>query len=252
MLYLSVVLCGVAAMPVVFSRLEHLGGWVVLPCVGVFVVAFTLAVWVANLRKRGRCRSIGERLLPMGYEFIDKPSDGLKEQFFAPYVPLAEWMNLKTGSKGIEWMAIFQEGSEGMRLFEYEFTTGSGKSTQIHIYTVVAWPASGTGLKGAALGNLAGFRAAKMSWWWRRVWKKRSLDLPEYGHALKKWVFTGNAETGRRFLNDAVMRELASSPMGESWFIGGGWVCCLCEDPLDAENVLRFVERARGVFRMAG
>lgn len=49
-------------------------------------------------------------------------------------------MNLQRGAAGLEWIAMLPEGDEAMRLFEYEFTTGSGRSTQIHMYTLAGWP----------------------------------------------------------------------------------------------------------------
>lgn len=226
--------------------------WVFAPALAVFLLTLGIGWRVTNSLKRARFRKIGQRLLPMGYEFVSEPSDGLKEEFFQPFAPLAGWMNLQRGAAGLEWIAMRSEEDQAMRLFEYEFTTGSGKSTQIHMYTLVGWSAEGTAVKGAALGRLAGFRTFPARWGQRRFWKKHALKVPEFDRSLPGWVFTGDESTGRRFLTEEVVKELRAAPKGESWFIGGGWVCCLYQNPLDPEDLLRFVARARRVYSLAG
>jgi hypothetical protein len=208
-----------------------------------FFVALALAYIVTSRLKRGRFMRISATLSPMGFDLEMKPDAERKKAFFAPLEPLAKWMDLRFGADGIEWFGT-RTGKQGeVRLFEYEYVTGTGKGTQIHMRTIIAFPADRQVPSGCALGRLDGFRAARMSWWTRRLWAKHSLKDGVLGQ-LVGWVFTGNAETGRLFLTAGVRDQLRSAPPGESWYVGGGWVCCVYSDPLGPQDLVKFMDRA--------
>ncbi|MBX3743594.1 MAG: hypothetical protein KF712_21590 [Akkermansiaceae bacterium] len=216
-----------------------------------FFVALALAYVVTGRLKRGRFRRISGTLTPMGFDLALKPGPEGKKEFFAPLEPLQKWMDLRPGADGIEWFGT-RTGQHGeVRLFEYEYVTGTGKGTQIHMRTIVAFPADRQVPTGCALGRLDGFRVARMSWWTRRLWAKHSLKDGVFGR-LDGWVSTGDAETGRLFLSPGVMDQLRSAPRGESWYIGGGWVCCVYDDPLEPQDLVKFMDRAWHVFSAAG
>ena len=232
--------------PMVAYGTKDTSPWLFGLAILIFIISLVIATFVTGALKRGRFRRIADYLRPKGIELVLKPSEEQREAFLAPLERLKDWMDLRMGPKGIEWYAEVSHPQGAMRLFEYEYTAGR----QIHMITIVGWPASRTDLPVAALGSLDGFKAWRMTRWMRSIlWRKYDLKDEGFGEMGKRWQLTGSAASGLRFLSPAVRELLESSPLGETWYIGGGWVCCYYGQPLDPENMAKFIDRAETVLR---
>lgn len=215
------------------------------------VLMMVLAAIIVRRRDRRRQQRIAERLATQGFQFNLKPSPEDKAAFYAPLAPLQSSLGLDRGAEAFQWFAV-QEHSQGqVRLFEYQYFTGSGKTLQEHNRTVLVWPATHTDLPGACLGHHPGVVAIRFDWLQRRVHRKAELQDPRLKQLARKWSLFGNAETAARFFTPAVRAELDRSPRGENWSLGGGWACCAFRGLFDVDNLERFQERARQILTLA-
>jgi hypothetical protein len=255
-LWLTLLLLGVAGqLAVMFvlhgwkHRLPH-EAWILVIGILPFVFMTFLAAAILRRRNRQRQQRIAERLKPQGFQFNLTPSPEEKAAFYAPLAPLQSALGLDRGAEALQWFAVQDHPQGQVRLFEYQYFTGSGKTMQEHSRTVLVWPATHPDLPGAALGHLPGLVAIRFDWLQRRVHRKAELQDPRFTALARRWSLFGNAETAARFFTPAVRAELDRSPRGENWSLGGGWVCCAVRNLLDAENMERFQERARQILTL--
>lgn len=124
--------------------------------------------------------------------------------------------------------------------------TGSGRAAQLHPRTILAIPAAL-----AELGGLPGLQVARLPRLERYALRKAELRDARFADCARDWWLHGDAETAARFLTPAMRAEMARSPMGETWCIGGGWACCIFRGFLDAKNLAAFQERTMRVLTTA-
>jgi hypothetical protein len=135
-------------------------------------------------------------------------------------------------------------------LFEHLYITGSGKTTQEHIHTVIGMEAAdrssfGFSVSGSLILNRPRIGA-------RRFLKRSPRCIETRDREFDRtWISRGDAHTLASFVNERVKHELHESPRGESWHVGGGWVCCGFDGPLGPVDVVRFVDRSRQILDMA-
>lgn len=185
-------------------------------------------------------------LLPAnGFRCVLGPGTAQREAFLAPLRHLEPGLDLRNSPAGLEWMAELEMAGGKVLLFEFEFATGSGKTSRVHVRTVLAVSA---GI--AEIGRLPGFVAVRLPWLERRAVRKSEMQSSALAAIAKAWSLFGDAATGARFFTQRVQEELARSPKGESWCIGGGWACCVFRDYLDADNLAVFLERSQRVMTM--
>ncbi len=217
---------------------------------GFFVGMILLAVLITGRIQRGRRRRIADRLGVQGWNFNLHPAEAEKSAFLAPLEHLLPSLDLRIGPGGLIWLATMETATGTARLFEYEFVTGSGKTAQVHQRTVLAWPAGDPALPGASLGHLPGFKATRFGWLERRAVRKEELKDPAFADLAEHWSFFGDAGTGARFLTPAVRAELDRAPQGESWGVGGNFVCMVFRHFMDAENLTFFLDRFRQIMKL--
>jgi len=250
-LWVMINLGGVLVMSVLFATLsrngwaERLGGWMVL--VGVLPIAFSVlfALLITNRLNRARVASLVRPLELAGFSVTQSPSTDEKARFGASVEALMSALAFRYGAPGIQWFAVETRNTPPALLFEHEYVTGSGKSTQVHNHTVFAWPSSHPKLRSGPLAGRDAFGLGKFPWILRRIYKDRELDDPAFAELRKSWTAFGNAETGKLFLTDHVRNVLQQSPTGEQWFVGAGWIACCFRGTLDAENIELFLKHAR-------
>lgn len=213
-------------------------GFHVALALGPFVVAFVgMLVWVL-MRNRARKRVIAELLTSDGFTTTLKPDLASATTLFTP---IAHVRSIITrGPEYINWMASQDLGPGAqVRVFEHEYTTGSGKSTQVHQHTVVAWPAP------AGWPMVELHRTGGLQRWWDR--RRGRLDI-EVGQEQfdKMWrVACANEDFVKAMLAGDARTVLTNSPKGESWIIGHGHVCCIAKGVLDIHNLRLFINRSR-------
>jgi hypothetical protein len=226
-----------------FGQLDWRGPTLVLlPLIGLVVV-----VMVRNaLNQRARRKQVVARMELLGFRCLLKPDDAEKAAFFSPVQHLASAIGLRDTPRCIKWLARRDAPGGQILLFEAEYETGSGKSTQQHPRTILAVPAAL-----AEIGGLPGLVVARRSRLERYSLRKSELRDARFADCAREWTLHGDAETAVRFLTPAIRAEMAHSPMGEMWCMGGGWACCICRGFLDAKNLVAFQERAMRVLTTA-
>jgi hypothetical protein len=234
---------------------KRFGAWVIVPCLLPFIGAVVFGWWLLRRLNRQRIARVAARLRPLGFEIEERPvANGNAAGFFAPLESILSPFALRLGSAGIAWFAG-QSASAGpvrCRLFEHEFTTGSGKTTQVHQHTIIAWPAGHGDLAGSDVAARPWFFMGRFPWLKRRVMRKHELDDPALVDLAKVWSLQGDGATGRHFLTPSVRARLAESPRGEQWSIGHGWVIAAFDGTLDKRAIERMLTHCRSVIAASG
>ncbi|MGE0153164.1 MAG: hypothetical protein AB7R90_11150 [Reyranellaceae bacterium] len=209
------------------------------PVLVLLVLAVMLLVaFVWSARKQGARRRLAvARLEALGFHCSLKPDDAEKAAFFAPLQHLAGWIGLRKAPGCIQWLAQRNVSGAQVLLFEAAYLTGGRQVTE-HPRTILAIPAAL-----AEIGGLPGLLVARLPRLERHALRQSELRDARFADCAKDWRLQGDAETAARFLTPAMRAEMARSPMGEMWCIGGGWACCVFRGFLDAENLATFQER---------
>lgn len=218
-----------------FGQFDWRGPMLVL--LGLAVVLVAVLVW-GSLSHRARRKRVVARMASLGFRCSLKPDDAEKAAFFSPVQHLARWIDLRNTPGCIEWLAQRDVPGGQVLLFEAEYVTGTGRTTQQHPRTILAIPAAL-----AEIGGLPGLLVARLRRLERYAWRKSELRDARFADCARDWWLSGDAETAARFLTPAMRAEMARSPTGEMWCIGGGWACCVFRGFLDAENLVAFQER---------
>jgi hypothetical protein len=243
-LWLFLVLLGVAGQGVAMvfaSAHKHLlphEAWILPIGVVPFLLMFFVAVAVLRARDRARQRKILARLQVLGFAITPNPSQEQKAAFLAEIAPLQRGLQLYGDANSLRWLAVQDHPAGRTIVFEYQYITGCGKSAQEHNRTVVL------GTTTAPTGILV---AVRYGWLERRAVRSAELKVPELHDVARKWSLFGDAGLGSRFLTPTVRSELTRSPQGETWYLGNGWIGCGFRHLLDANNMVRFLERTRSV-----
>jgi len=224
---------------------ERLGWGILLLGAIPMILALIFGAWMLRRLNRQRVGVVATLLGGMGFRLTVNPGSVEQNEFGAPISHLLPALGLRTGTAGIQWFGIRGQGPTALRLFEHEFVVGSGKSTQVHHNTVVAWPAGHAELGDPTLAMSPWFALARMSWLMRRTMRDQELKDAEFADLAKDWCVWGDAGTGARFLTPAVRTQLQESPRGEAWYVGAGWVCCAFNGTLTAKNLERFLAHTR-------
>jgi len=235
----------IALMALLNPYRDQLQAWI-LPIAGVpFLLALFVAVWITRRRTRRRIKRIAEALRPEQVDFVDEPSDAIR-QLVAPHMAgLQNAFNLRDGVTNIVWVAYNSQ----MLLFEHEFTTGSGRNIQVHTHTVIALAPHPELPQEQQLGYQAWFWARRLRFGQGRVLKAQwgaefEIGDPEFD---KLWALYGSPETAQTVLTQPVRQLLLNSPKGETWFVGNGWVAIGYDGNLTDTNFLAMLKHARSV-----
>lgn len=226
-----------------FGQLDWRGPVLVLLLLAVAFVA--VLVWSARTQ-RARRRLAVARLQSLGFRCSLKPDDAEKAAFFSQVQHLARAIDLRSTPGCIEWLAQLEVSGAPVLLFEAVYVTGSGRVTQDHPRTILAIPAALAEI--GALPGLLVWRPRRLQ---RYALRKSELRDARFADLARDWRLQGDAETAARFLTPAMRAEMARSPTGEMWCIGGGWACCIFRGFLDAKNLAAFQERALRVLTTA-
>ena len=227
------------------TKHRHWGLLMLVACLP-FFAALAVAVFMDRRMKRLRRLAIAARLASMGYDVTLQPTDKDKEVFFQRVAVFKNALDLRTGPAGVKWAAFRNPPGGGQELVgEYEFTTGSGKSTVEHTRTFALfpdrWPDHG--------GTPAGWHAAavihRLGKLARRLSRKQGNKDPSFSRLERHWAIYGDTSTAQRILTPRFCELLASSPGNEIWCLGGDLLCCGCQAPLNAENLVLFLDRLK-------
>lgn len=211
-----------------------------------FFLALTLAVFVDIRMKRKRRGAIADQLVPMGYDVTLEPTDKDKEVFFGRIAVFKNALDLRIGPAGVKWAAFRNPPGGGQELLgEYEFITGSGRSTVEHtrLFAILPdrWPDHG----GTPVGWHCGAVIRRQGKFARRLYRKQENKDPSLAGLEPHWAIFGDTATAQRILTPRFTDLLAASPKNEIWCIGGDLLCCGFQAPLDAENFAIFLERVK-------
>ena len=253
-LFVSILLFPMAAiwLTEVTWGIERAGGWA-LAIAGGSGLAAVLMLMVAYSRAMKRLRHrIAEALEQRGFRAAPDPSAEGKAAAFVPVAHLEGWLGLRLGAEGINWWAL-RDAPEGKTLvFEHSYVTGSGRTTQQHDHTVVAWPSTASSPRGAWLGSAGELWMVKAPLGMRRALERQGEELPLADERLDKpWVVFGHEAVALAFLTPEVRERLSASPRGECWLFGKESVACAYKGSFAPDELLRFLDWAGEVLDRA-
>ncbi len=219
--------------------------WLVVPMALAFLGGLAVAVWRMRAMKRARKSAICA-LLEADHFAVDlAPSLARATTVFTPVRHLQAVLDLRDGAQRIEWLALHAPST---LIFEHEHVTGSGRYTVVHSCTVIAISTAHATLPRAPLGVLPWMSSERPA-------RLRGRYLRSLGNTVgvgdapfdDAWVTFGHAETARAFFTPRVREILASSPRGEVWHVGEGFVCCAYRGALTADQLALMLRHARSV-----
>jgi hypothetical protein len=225
-------------------------GWLLVVAIVPFVAAVVFGGFILARLKRRRIEALAASCRNLGFILLHEPTVEQKTASFAPLSRLASQLDLRHGADRLVWIAASSSAGTEL-LFEHEYTIGSGRFTQVVTHTVVAWPTSHRSIQGTHLVDPAPFSLAYHPAARRRALQNTACDIPQLRELGRAWRAYGDPVAAARFLTPAARTRLAASPVGERWYIGNGWVCCLYSRNLDGENLISFVKHVRHVLRAA-
>lgn len=259
LMWLVVCLAGIAGQLALMAWLHASGlekkmqAWVFVPAVVPFIAAVSFGWWRLARLNRKRVAGVAAALESAGFLISTEPKPETKASFWQSMERVMAGLSMNRGAEAVQWLALHGEEGSRMAAWEYHYTTGSGKTTQVHDFTALVWPAGHPALP-PDLASLAGCQILRLDWLQRRVWCRHAIVLPDPALAAlqKRWTLLGSAATATRVLTPAFVALLERSPKGECWHAGGGWVCCCFKSTLDAENMRRFRDHADAGLRALG
>lgn len=213
------------------------------------VVGFLLAASAMRRRIQRRRERVVQRLHAYGATTCFPLTPEVRETFRPHLEHLGAPFALKDRIANVNWIAYRRD----LLVFEHSYLTGSGRTTQEHLHTVVAWSAETSDLPGARLGNLPWVFLARPRPLYARVYRRafgedQEIQDPSFDH---RWSLHGSRETLLRFLKPEVRAALEGARKGESWFIGYGWAACAYAGVLDEQGIIEFLEYTQSVLRRA-
>jgi hypothetical protein len=198
------------------------------------MIAMFASITIADRKRR---RTIAERLSAEGYFAQCPPDQAQREQFLAPFAHLTQ---LKTGGKGLRWIAGKREGDKGIALFEHFHSESTGYSQVNYVFTVAAVPCD------ASWPTMQLSRKTKFSKLIAALTPRPTIELGDADFD-DRWQVSTEDEAFTRELIARIRPLLVTAPKAEHWFIGHGQVCGVCSAALDIEAVLVMAERVRMV-----
>ena len=255
LLWIFIGLCGVAGLLLTLFTLDALGltdgfevGSFLLSTIP-FIAAIAFGVWLLKKLNRTRVSGISDLLEPQGFLFSSQPTAKTKSTFYPSIAEILASWRMDRGPEPLQWIAMIERPESRMAVFEYMYSTGSGKTYQEHALTVVAWPASHP-MFPLMLTELPAIQLIKLSWWGRRVWNKDAfLKIPGLESFQNEWMVLGHDETARRVLTPSVVEMLRQSPHGTFWYMGQGWACAAARYTVDGNNLRCLVDHSRSLLQ---
>lgn len=252
LLFLAIVLIGIAVGVGSMAALtdENLGAWIILIGSLPIAVALVGGLLVLSRLDRRRIARVAQALQAVGFRTNTDPNDDAKAAALERFSHIVEWLGLQGGSSNVVWLAFLDTQGRQVVVFEHLYFTGSGKSTQEHIHTVVAMEAANRTEQGFSVAGSLILNRPRLGERRLLVRSSRLIELRDREFD-RKWVSRGDPHTLASFANGRVRQALLHSPRGESWHVGGGWVCCGFAGSLGPQDIVRFIGWATEVLAFA-
>lgn len=245
-LWLLICGLGIAAQVLVLYVLHITGlekkmqGWILVVAVVPFGIAVIFGLWLISKLDGKRKNALELDLRALGFEASLKPTSEMKNSFCQSMERLMRCMGMVRGPEQVQWLALRGEEGSRMAAWEYMFTTGSGKTTQVHDFTAVAWPSTHpeTSAEIAQMPMCEFYHPFLLQRMGRRKEEIEVEGLP------KEWAAYGDAATAQRLMTPAVLAVMEDNQRGEAFFVGEGWVAMVYRGKFDGKNFRLFWWRA--------
>lgn len=247
LVWFLIVMMGIAGqfgvMALAYPYQKQLQAWILAIAAIPFVIALGVGVWVGSRRKKKRIASIGKALSAQGLTMVEELDDRIRQHLRPHLDALDGPFGLSGGTANLSWVAF----NEDVLIFEHTFITGSGRYSQEHWYTVVAYYGTAPSPPGARLGAEGPLWLNRMRFGQAGQLKRaHGEDIATGDEAFDKaWAVYGVRETADKFLTQEVRARLMRSRKGETWNLGNGWAACCFSGMFDAANMTAFIEHVR-------
>lgn len=245
--WLAIVLGGLVlgiVLTVWLSRFNQ-SPWIFVAMLVPFLLGLTLGTRRMSAMLRARTDGIRIMLEGQGFSVDLSPSPERARTVYTPVAHLQTALRLREGAANIKWLAL---SGPSTLLFEHSYVTGSGKQTFEVQCTVFVVSAAHATLTRARLGSEPWVLSERSRLLTRRALRKSGTRVLLHDRAFDaSWVTLGSDATAQAFFTDRVRAMLGSSPKGEVWCVGTGFVCCAYRGVLSATQLARMLAHAREV-----
>lgn len=214
--------------------------WIVfslVPTVGAAAYVF-LPGW---LRREQDAMNVQDLLKREGFRPLETNKD--KQRAYKTVAHLTDRLFLAGGAVTLSWAAT---ADDGVLLFEHYYVMGTGAYRTHSICTVIVVPAAHPTMPGALLGLRPWATIIRAPLSERGLMTmagvKKTIGDDAFDAA---WMTLGDVETARTFAQGRARSLLDTSPFGEAWDIGDGFVCCAYRYRASAKDLSIMLTRVR-------
>lgn len=219
---------------------KKMQGWILVTGVLPFVIAVVFGLWLMSRLDGKRKNALELDLQALGFETSLKPTSEMKLSFCQSMDRLMRSTGMVRGPEQVQWLALRGEAGSRMAAWEYMFTTGSSKTTQVHDFTAVAWPSTHpeASVETAQMPMCEFYHPFLLQ---RMGCRKEEIEVEGLP---KEWAAYGNEVTAQRVMTPAVLAVMEGNQRGEAFFVGDGWVAMVYRGNFDGTNFRLFWGRA--------
>ncbi len=197
--------------------------WIIPVAFFAFVILVIALVIVGAIVRR---KKINTELTTLGFVVTLKPTSAEKFEAFSEVVTPPHW---KVADSGIQWIARGTLNGVPLLLFEHQYSTGSGKSRQVHYHTLAAI----TNMKG--LPSLL-VRERTLGDKFAALFGKHSIPLGDEVFDKKFRVESPDHDTAANFLVPSLREWLLAQPGHNYSIITGPTSLAVCIPKMLAPN----------------
>jgi len=237
--YTPVIAAGVtlvaAAIALAITRRFHPGIVVGSLVLGGLVFFVGVAAATSAEKKRREAGILGA-CAELGLEHTPAKALGDRAGAFAPFAHLKA---LRTGAKGLGWLARDPGGSEPLVLVEHSYVVSTGKSAARISHTLAALPCPASWPEMVLTPEHFGHRVAA-------AFGRRDVQLEDPAFNKRWFVSTDDETFAMLALGPSMQAWLLDAPKEAIFHIGEGMLVCMERKAVDGAGLRKLVELVRG------
>lgn len=199
-----------------------------------FSTAIALLYGVSTAR---RSKQSAEALLSEnGFTFISELNDAQRAQLLTG---VGRWAHVRETPSDLTWAAIKEMPAGQAVVFHHQYTTGSGKTTQLHTRIVVALPVQ---------RDMHMVSAFRRNFFERRIDRKygvQDIEIGEPKFDKRFCVQCVEPALATRVLSDRIRELMMTGPKQESWVFTPSHVLCVFAEEASARSVGVMIRRTK-------
>jgi hypothetical protein len=204
--------------------------------VGIVLFSTAIALLYGVSTARRSKRSAEAMLSESGFTFISELTDTQRAQLLKG---VGRWARVRETPSDLTWGAIKEMPAGQAVVFHHQYTTGSGKTTQVHTRIVVALPVQ------RQIQIVSAFRRNFFERWIDRKQGAQDIEIGEPKFDKRFCVQCVDPSLATRVLSERVRELMMTGPKQESWVFAPSHVLCVFAEEASAHSVGVMIRRTQ-------